>query len=126
MPRIISFAWTTDAFLDGTKTVTRRDWNDVYAMSFHKDEILDAYNKSPRAGGCKIGVIRLTIDPYKQKLKFMPDSHFEREGGTRYWSDKAEFIVAMGGPEKALWVIEFVKIDVCDIIHQMELGLNCD
>ena len=25
---LISFAWTTPQFLDGTKTVTRRDWSD--------------------------------------------------------------------------------------------------
>jgi hypothetical protein len=25
---IITFAWTTDAFLAGIKTVTRRDWSD--------------------------------------------------------------------------------------------------
>ena len=107
---IISFAWTTGAFLSGTKTVTRRSWNVKYAEKFHAGDIVDAYDKSPRSGGKKIGWIRLTKTPYRQRLSDMPDDHFEREGGTMYWKNKQEFIEMMGGETKELWVVEFEKI----------------
>jgi len=103
----ISFAWTVPSILDHSKTVTRRFWNDDYARKFHAGDIVDAYDQCTRAGGKKIDTIRLTSDPYKQRLSDMPDPHFEREGGTRYWRDKAEFIEVMGGPDAVPWVIEF-------------------
>lgn len=52
---IISFAMTVNAFLSGSKTVTRRFWKDKYAAKFHAGDIVDAYSKSPRNGGKKIG-----------------------------------------------------------------------
>jgi len=111
---IISFAWTTPSILDRTKTVTRRFWNDDYARKYHTGDIADAYDRLPRAGGKKIGTVRITRDPYKQKLADMSDGHFLREGGLRYWPDKAAFIEAMGGPDVEPWVVEFeiVGIDV--------------
>lgn len=110
---VLSFAWTTYALLSGKKTVTRRDWNDNYAKRFREGMLVDAYDKSPRFGGKKIAVIRLTKTPYKQKLADMPDNHFEREGGRLYWGNKVEFIACMGGSEKEYWVVEFelVKIE---------------
>ena len=107
---IISMAWTTGAFLADKKSVTRRFWTPKYAAKFHAGDIVDAYDKSPRNGGKKIGLIRLTKDPYPQKLSDMPDDHFEREGGVMYWRDKDEFIVFMGGPERTPWVVEFEKM----------------
>ncbi len=104
---IISFAWTIEALLTGKKTVTRRNWNDNYAKKFHLDDLVDAYNKSPRHGGVKVAVIKITKEPYKQILRDMPDSHFYREGGALYWSNKREFTEFMGGEQKTYWVIEF-------------------
>jgi len=108
---IISFAWTTPSILDRTKTVTRRDWTTEYARKFHAGDIVDAYDKNPRAGGKKIGQVHLTSAPYRQRLTDMPNSHFEREGGLRYWHDKEEYIAMMGGPKKELWVIEFEVLE---------------
>jgi uncharacterized protein YqfB (UPF0267 family) len=113
---IISFSWTTGALSSGIKTVTRRDWDNEYAKRFHKGMLVDAYDKSPRAGGKKVATIRLTADAYKQKLKNMPDDHFEREGGTIYWIDKEDFIEAMGGEDKEYWVVEFELVEKEDII----------
>jgi len=93
---IVSFAWTTEAFLDGTKTVTRRFWDANYARRFKLGMAVDAYDRSPRAHGKKVGQLVITRAPYLQELRDMPDDHFEREGGTRYWRNKAEFIEAMG------------------------------
>lgn len=104
---IISFAWTTGALLSGDKTVTRRFWTDAYAKRFKKGMLVDAYDKSPRCRGKKVADIRLTKDPYKEKLSNMSDDHYWREGGYRYWNNKEDYIEDMGGPEKEPWVIEF-------------------
>ena len=61
--RIISFAWTTPALLAGRKTCTRRDWMADYAQRFTVGELVAAYDRSPRAGGKQVAVIRLTADP---------------------------------------------------------------
>ena len=108
---IISFAHTSLAILDGTKTVTRRFWNDNYARRFRTRNIHDAWDRSPRTRkGKKIAQIIITRQPYKEPLKLMTEEHFEREGGKRFWKDRNEFISLMGGPEALPWVIEFKKI----------------
>jgi len=105
---IISFAHTTSAILDGSKTVTRRFWKDRYARKFNAGTIHDAWDRSPRTRkGKKIGHIIITRDPYKEQLKFMTEEHFQREGGTHFWKDQNEFIERMGGREAVPWVIEF-------------------
>jgi len=76
----ISFSWTTTAFLAGAKTVTRRDWKDSYAKTFKKGEIVAAYDKQRRFGGRKIGLIKLTKDPYKQSTVELTDEDWWAEG----------------------------------------------
>ena len=78
--KIISFAFTTPAFLAGKKVVTRREWDGRYAASFRKGEVCSAYDKSPRFGGVKVGEIKLTRAPYKERLAEMPDSDYAAEG----------------------------------------------
>jgi hypothetical protein len=109
--KIISFAWTTQALLEGKKTVTRRDWNDRYAKTYHKDDIVQAYSKNPRCGGKKIAEIRLTADPYKQWLHEMTDEDEIKEG--HLWGNAEEYrksFVSKSfsiGKDKKVWVIEF-------------------
>lgn len=76
---MISFAYTTPAFLARRKTVTRRDWDDDYARSFMVGRVFSAFDKQPRFGGVRIGRARVVaID--KQPLVQMPDSDYEAEG----------------------------------------------
>lgn len=109
---IISFAWTTQALIDGVKTVTRRMWKKSHAKKFYEGQIVDAYDKLPHAGGKKVATIRITRQPYVQVLEDMPDDHFEREGGTLYWKDKNDFIDAMGGIRQDYYVVEFELVEV--------------
>lgn len=108
---IISFAWTTDALLAGKKRCTRRMWDDKYfqkwVSAYRAGNIQhDAYNKTPRAGGKKVATIRLTCEPYKERLGDMPASDVIEEGGL--WRDKQEFIELFGGdPDKVVCVIRF-------------------
>lgn len=78
--RIISFAYTSPALLAGAKTVTRREWNDDYAGRFRSGECVAAYDRSPRAHGRQIAVIRLTQAPTFEPMATMPYSDYEAEG----------------------------------------------
>ena len=110
--RIISFAWTTKPFLDGTKTVTRRLWKNPPKVG----ELLQAWDKSPRFHGKRIGTIRIL------KMDYEPLHDFElhgwdelaREGGL--WKSPGEYIVRFLRDTPGMiatdyvWRIEFEKI----------------
>jgi hypothetical protein len=79
--RSISFAWTTPALVAGRKTVTRRDWKDRYARSFHAGELLAAWDKQPRFKGArKVAIIRLTAAPAKESTAAMLPADWKAEG----------------------------------------------
>ena len=110
---IISFAWTTRSFLAGEKTCTRRRWDDRYFQKWvdayvEGRTIHDAYDKTPRFGGKKVGRLELTCKPYKERLTDMPDDDVIAEGGL--WADKREFIDLFGDPEEVVCVIRFKPI----------------
>lgn len=109
----ISFAWTTQVYLDGIKTETRRFWSDDYAEKFWRatqrcNGYVKAYNKSPRFGGQPIGLIKVTQQPFKQALSHVTDEDERAEGGL--WGNAKAFIEAMGGPNKTPYVIKFIPI----------------
>jgi uncharacterized protein YqfB (UPF0267 family) len=56
---IISFPWTTQALLDGKKTVTRRDWPELHAKKFRVGAIVTAYDKQPCWGGRPMARIQI-------------------------------------------------------------------
>jgi hypothetical protein len=123
---IISFAWTTEVVKKRKKTVTRRDWSEVYFQRWVKAWregrwVHDAYDRSPRIGGDKFGEIKLDCEPYREKLKDMPLEDLAKEGG--YWASKAEFIELFGGnPEKAVVVVRFHLLrTVVPVTRQMVL-----
>ncbi|EMO84353.1 hypothetical protein [Leptospira santarosai] len=88
--KIISFGYTTAPLLAGRKTITRREWKDEYALKFRPGEIIQAYDKSPRYGGKKIGELKISWI-VKLYLGNMPDSDYEAEGFA--WLDEnPEFI----------------------------------
>lgn len=110
---IISFAWTTDALLAGHKHCTRRMWDEKYLAqwqrAFDRGHVIhDAYDRSPRIGGHKVGQIKLTCRPYRERLADMPDQDLIEEGGL--WSSKSEFIELFGGPDLTPVVIRFELI----------------
>ena len=78
--KAISFAWTTPALLAGAKSVTRREWPERYARQFRGGETVLALNKSYRAKGRAIAVIRLSDDPRLEPDIDAPDSDYEAEG----------------------------------------------
>lgn len=110
---ILSFAWTTAAFLQGRKRCTRRVWAASHLAQWQRawDDgrlVHDAYDKSPRSGGRCVGQFRLTCRPYLEQLADMPESDVQAEGGL--WRDKAEFIGLFGGPHLTVAVVRFEPI----------------
>ncbi len=123
--RIISMAYTSEAFEAGRKTVTRRQWKEHYAQSFKAGEKLQAWDKSPRVKGAKrIGTIILTAEPVFERRCDTPDFDFEAEGFA-YYSERllqphwAHLPIPKSWSEFQLWrrselsewVIRFQKID---------------
>ena len=119
--KIISFAWTTPALVHGQKTVTRRNWDDGYAMSFHAGEAVAAYDRDPRHGGKHVAIIRLTRNPYRESTLEMPASDYRAEGFE--WSQERGFKVHGETPEEFwerwhtppgedLWVVRFQLVTV--------------
>lgn len=115
---IISFAWTTDAFLANRKTVTRRKWTPYYAKRFKVGDICKAYDKQSRFGGKQIGLIKIMSLTYED-IKTMPNHDYENEGfqymierGLKIWGKP---------PRQAFedwrndggwyWVLRFNKVD---------------
>jgi len=111
---ILSFSMTTQEFLTGNKTVTRRNWSEkhyrMWENFWHKNRrIHDAWDNIPIAGGKKIGRIRLTAKPYREKLSDMPVEDLEAEGGM--CSSLDEFYQFIGMPESEwVTVIRFERI----------------
>lgn len=77
---LISFAKTKDQFRRGTKSVTRRKWADSHRKKFHKGDEVRAMTAIPIAGGRPLGTIRLTADPYIERIGDMPAEDVALEG----------------------------------------------
>ena len=107
---IISFAWTTEALLAGRKTCTRRRWSEKNFQRWVRawrdgHHIHDAWDRLPRTGGRKVGQIRLTCEPYRERLGDMPDRDVAAEGNL--WANTDEFVTLFGDPEERVVVIRF-------------------
>lgn len=114
---IISFAWTTPALLAGAKTVTRRDWSPAHAAKFRAGDVVDAFDKLPRAHGKKIATIRITRDPYLQWTDAIPLHDYVREGFI--WLDDhgqretvARIVEYWHIRPRPVYVIEFELVEV--------------
>lgn len=115
---IISFAWTTEVFLKGEKTVTRRYWKDKTAKRLIATNIMQAYDRLPWHGGKQIGEIILTKTPYQQKTGEMTDEDFKKEGLKWMWEhgiliqgkSAKDFFDEWKGKDDLVWVVEFEKI----------------
>lgn len=115
---IISFSWTTDAFLADRKTVTRREWTTDYAKRFKPRDICKAYDKQPRFGGKQIGLIKVRSLTY-ENIKAMPNSDFENEGfaymeeqGLKIWKKSPRHAFKDWRNDGGMyWVLRFGKVD---------------
>ena len=102
----ISFARTAEAFADGSKTETRRFWKPGHAVKFTPGREFMGITKDFRAGGKRMHAARVAFCR-QERLGDMSQDSFVREGGTRYWRDREEYIACMGGADLVPWVLRF-------------------
>jgi hypothetical protein len=102
----VSFAMTAEAFADRTKTETRRFWKPAHAAKFRPGTVFMGITKDFRAGGVKIHAARVVFCR-QERLADMSEESFVREGGTRYWKDREEYIRVMGGGDLVPYVLRF-------------------
>jgi hypothetical protein len=103
----VSFAMTAGAYRDRSKTETRRKWKPSHAAKFTPGRVFMGITKDYRAGGMAMHAARVVFC-HLEKLGDISDESFVREGGTRYWADKQEYVEAMGNnPEDEVWVLRF-------------------
>lgn len=124
---IISFAWTTPALLAGAKTMTRREWTPSHASRFCLDDMVDAWNRSPRAGRSsgarKVATIRLTQPAYPQDTARLTAQDYVREGftwlsinGSREDRDRIHAIwTDWHVRPRTLWVVEFELVELVGV-----------
>lgn len=106
----ISFAMTSEAFTDRSKTETRRFWKPAHAKKFIPGVIFMGITKDFRAGGKRMHPAHVVFCR-KQRLGDMTEDSFIREGGTRYWSDRNAYIEMMGGKDRVPYVLRFQHFD---------------
>ena len=110
--KIISMAYTTPAFVNRAKTVTRRSWTPQHAVKFHKGDLVRAYSKSPQWKGEPIGVLKLTETPYREKtgehLNLEKAQAFYKAEGFKYLDDQYAFLML---DEPPLWPLTIKWIE---------------
>jgi hypothetical protein len=107
----VSFAMTSEAYDDRSKTETRRFWKDSHAAKFKPGVEFMGIDKDFRAGGKRMHAARVVLCK-KERLANMSQDSFEREGGTRYWKDREDYIAAMGGPDEVPYVLRFEHLEL--------------
>jgi hypothetical protein len=117
----ISFAMTSDAYADGTKTETRRFWKPAHAAKFKPGTVFMGITKDFRAGGVRMHPARV-MECYRERLGDMSGYSFSAEGGTRYWANRAAYIAMMGGPDNVPWVLRFEHLQ--NATNQTASGMN--
>lgn len=110
----VSFAMTSEAFVDGTKTETRRFWKPAHAAKFRPGVVFMGISKDFRAGGVRMHPARV-LECYRERLSMMSGYSFSAEGGTRYWANREAYIEAMGGPDNMPWVLRFEHLETVKV-----------
>jgi hypothetical protein len=130
---IISFTWTTAAFIAGAKTCTRRHWNDAYAQRFHAGTIAQGWDRGPRNGGQLQSLLQLTTKPYKENTADMPEEDFEKEG--LGWMERHQILIKGMTPREfwdswkaayeTVYVVRFVKLPELPGMFYETPGFKC-
>lgn len=103
----VSFAITSEAYADGSKTETRRFWKDSHAKKFKPGVLFMGITKDFRCGGVRMHVSRV-VSCRRQKLENMTYQSYLKEGGQRYWRywpNRRAYVEMMGGKHRRPWVL---------------------
>ncbi len=123
---IISFAWTVPALIARRKKCTRRDWNESYAAKFHAGDLVQAYDKSPRIGGKRIGTVKLICTPYQEPAAAVANEpeDWENEGFaylteigvTVHGKTPKDFWNGWLTSQYYVWVVRFEIVEIYTLI----------
>jgi len=102
----ISFNYTLQAFLQGKKTVTRREWKDNYASKIRQGDTLLAVNRL--YGGSVIGKIKVLKNPYRQLLSELTQQDLIKEGNCWNSIDEFKSLFTIFNP----YVVEFEVLEI--------------
>lgn len=105
----VSFYKTVDAYRDRTKTETRRFWKPKHAKKFKPGTLFMGITRDFRDGGQMMHISKV-VSCTQELLGDISEESFEREGGTRYWKDRAAYIAMMGNPQRVVYVLRFEHV----------------
>lgn len=108
----MAFTRTCRQLLDGTKTVTRRNWKPNHAKKFHVEQLVKAWTASPHRKGKPVAIIQVD-KVYQERLADMHASELAPEGGR--WSTVEEFIGHNFDGDAAL-VVTVLRFHVVEIL----------
>ncbi len=109
MMHIVCSYGTFETVRSGAKTCTRRRWKDSHAAKFHEGDVVKVLDRGYRAGlPVQTQLVRLTCDPYQERLADMPAEDLAAEGGL--WPDKETFIGFFGEAGEIVWVVWWQRI----------------
>lgn len=106
----ISFAQTSDAYADGSKTETRRFWKAAHRAKFKPGTVFMGWTKDPRAGGVRMHPARVLSCKLEPLFK-LTEEGFRREGGTRYWPDREAYIDTMSAEGDATDIVTVLRFE---------------
>jgi len=120
---IISFAWTTPAFVARQKTCTRRDWNDRYAKQFVPGRLAQAWSQQPRYRGRRIGTIEL-LSLTQERYCDAPGSDWKAEGfdylqtlgATVHGCEPLDLWNEWAERRDTCWVVRFEIVGICEAV----------
>lgn len=125
----ISFAKTTQPFLDLNKTVTRRLWKPATAARFQAGSIHSALSSLPYAKNCRrLGKIRAVRNAYLEPLGEISEAELMQEGGI--WETKNHFFLEFGKPitlellATEVYVARFIPVSLFYQKWQMEIPVE--
>lgn len=116
----ISFAYTTDAVIMGRKRRTRRNWVIPHARKFRAGQVVDFYNRDPRAHGQVMGTIKVEAAPWRQNTRMLIFPFDYEAEGFDYMTELGQ---QMGGMEPRLFFDQWKAAKITLWILDFELDL---
>lgn len=116
----LSMAYTTPAWVNEAKTVTRRDWSSITLRKYRNETYYLAVSRQKRFGGEALGIGRLTADPFKQSTgEIRGDGDYIAEG-FEYLDERYVEILPEEGMPLVRAMIRWIDADIPKTVVQFK------
>lgn len=128
----LSMAYTTPAWVNEKKGVTRRYWSGSTVRKFRNDTYYLAWSKQKMFGGEALGIGKLNADPFRESTSKMRDGDYTGEGfhylDGQYSELRNEFplIPAFERWRQADLLLTVVPFDVIEVFPEMKDKYSTD